>query len=254
MPSLRKERLDVWLVEKGLVPSRDAARRLVLAGKARVNDQPATKPGQRYPEGAKFAVIDPPEPYVGRGGRKLRKALDHFGIAVTGAVALDVGASTGGFTDCLLQAGAARVYAIDVGHNQLDWRLRSDPRVICHEKVNARYLTEEHVPEMVDIVVMDVSFISASKVLPAALARLKTGGRAVVLVKPQFEVGAGEVGKGGIVRDKGLHERVVAEVSLAAEEMGLRVDGVTDSPVLGADGNREFLLAATKENKVAQGT
>lgn len=240
-----KRRLDEWLVERGLTATTDAAQRLILAGKVRVNDQPADKAGERFPASARIETLDPSGPYVGRGGRKLRKALDEYAIDPTGMVGLDIGASTGGFTDCLLQGGAARVYAVDAGRNQLAWKLRSDSRVVTLEKVNARYLTDEHVPEPVDIVVIDVSFISATKVFAPAVARLKAGGRLIVLAKPQFEVAPGEVGEGGIVRDHSLYPRVIEELSQALGDLGLTVDGVIESPIRGADGNIEFLLVAT---------
>jgi len=247
MAGTEKKRLDVWLVERGLAGSREAARRLVMAGQVRVNDQPAVKPGASIPADARIETLGTAEPYVSRGGRKLRAALDHFQIDPTGAVALDIGASTGGFTDCLLQAGAARVYAIDVGHNQLHWKIRSDPRVIVREKVNARALDESQAPELVDGVVIDVSFISVAKILDPVVARMKPGAWLIVLAKPQFEVGPSEVGKGGIVRDPELHRRVVDDVSRALAERGLAVRGIIQSPILGADGNKEFLIAATRQ-------
>jgi 23S rRNA (cytidine1920-2'-O)/16S rRNA (cytidine1409-2'-O)-methyltransferase len=211
----------------------------VLAGERRVE-----KPSETFPPDAPLRVRggdDPAARYVGRGGLKLEKALTEFGIDPTGLNCLDVGASTGGFTDCLLQHGARRVSAVDVGHNQIDWRLRTDPRVEVHEGVNARHLKPEDFAERFDLAVMDVSFISATKVLPAVVPLLKAGGRVVVLVKPQFEVGKGEVGKGGIVRDPAQHARVVEEVNASARALGLSVLGVTDSPITGADGNKEFL-------------
>ncbi len=246
MGSERKERLDVWLVERGLAPSRDAARRLILAGKARVDDAPASKPGHRFPESARIETLEVSEPFVGRGGRKLQKALEAFDINPTGWTALDIGASTGGFTDCLLQGGAAKVYAVDVGHNQLRWELRNDPRVVCLEKTNARYLDASHVPEAVDLVVMDVSFISVSKLIEPVTARLKPGGRIVLLAKPQFEVGPDEVGKGGVVKDPVLHQRVVDDMKAMLEGLHFEVLGAIDSPITGADGNREFLVAGRK--------
>src|ERR687893_360639 len=212
----------------------------VLAGERRVE-----KPSETFPPDAPLRVRggdDPAARYVGRGGLKLEKALAEFQINPSGRTCLDVGASTGGFTDCLLQRGARRVVAVDVGHNQLDWRLRTDARVEVREGVNARHLSPaDFGDERFDLAVMDVSFISAAKVLPAVVPLLETGGRVVVLVKPQFEVGRGEVGKGGVVRDPAQHARVVEEVNAAARALGLSVRGVTDSPITGADGNREFL-------------
>ena len=246
MGGIRKERLDVWLVERGLATSRDAARRIILAGKVRVNDQPASKPGKVFDETVRIQSLEAAEPYVGRGGRKLEAALSIFAINPAGKVALDVGASTGGFTDCLLQKGAERVYAVDVGRNQLHWKLRQDRRVVVLERVNARYLDASVVPEPVDLVVMDVSFISATKLIRPAAGRLRSGGEMVILVKPQFEVGPGEVGKGGIVRDPALHDQAIALVARAMEGAGTRVLGVIASPIEGADGNREFLMAGVR--------
>lgn len=215
-----------------------------MAGRVIAGERRVEKPSETLPPDAPLRVRggdDPAARYVGRGGLKLEKALAEFRIDPSGFVCLDVGASTGGFTDCLLQQGARRVVAIDVGHNQLDWRLRADSRVEVREGVNARHLTAEEFAERFDLATMDVSFISATKVLPAVVPLLKEGGRVVVLVKPQFEVGKGEVGKGGIVRDPAQHARVVEEVNAAARALGLNVLGVTDSPITGADGNREFL-------------
>jgi len=211
----------------------------VLAGERRVE-----KPSETFPPDAPLRVRggeDPAARYVGRGGLKLEKALAEFRVDPSGLDCVDVGASTGGFTDCLLQHGARRVVAVDVGHNQIDWRLRTDPRVEVREGVNARHLAPQDFAGRFDLAVMDVSFISATKVLPAVVPLLKDGGRVVVLVKPQFEVGKGEVGKGGIVRDSAQHARVVEEVNSAARALGLKVLGVTDSPITGADGNKEFL-------------
>jgi len=240
----KRERIDKLLVERGLAQSRARAQALVMAGAVLVSEQRVEKPSESFPPDAEIRVRgadDPAARYVGRGGLKLEAALSAFALDVTGRVCLDVGASTGGFTDCLLQHGARRVVAVDVGHNQLDYRLRTDPRVESREGVNARNLRSEDFDERFDLAVMDVSFISATKVLPAVAQLLKAGGRAVVLVKPQFEVGRGEVGKGGIVKDPAQHARVVEEVNAAARELGFVVRGVIESPVLGAEGNREFL-------------
>jgi len=241
---MRRERVDKLLVERGLAPSRTRAQALVMAGAVLVGEQRVEKPSETYPEDAPLRVRgaeDPAARYVGRGGLKMERALSEFGLDVAGLVCLDVGASTGGFTDCLLQHGARRVVALDVGHNQIDWRLRTDARVEVREGVNARHLSPSDFAESFDLVVMDVSFISATKVLPALVPLLKDEGRAVVLVKPQFEVGKGEVGKGGIVSDPAQHARVVEEVNASARALGLRVRGVVESPIKGADGNREFL-------------
>jgi 23S rRNA (cytidine1920-2'-O)/16S rRNA (cytidine1409-2'-O)-methyltransferase len=246
---MRRERVDRLLVERGLAPSRTRAQALVMAGLVLVGEQRVEKPSETYPPDAPLRVRgseDPASRYVGRGGLKLEKALAEFGVDVTGLACLDVGASTGGFTDCLLQHGARRVVALDVGHNQLAWRLRTDPRVEVREGANARHLRAEDFKELFDLITMDVSFISATKILPALVPLLKEGGRLVVLVKPQFEVGKGEVGKGGVVRDPLQHARVVEEVSACARALGLRVRGVTESPVTGADGNREFLALYEK--------
>lgn len=241
---MKRERIDKLLVERGLAPSRTRAQALVMAGVVLVNEQRVEKASETFAPEAQIRVRgadDPASRYVGRGGLKLEAALDAFGVDVRDFVCLDVGASTGGFTDCLLQRGARRVIALDVGHNQLDWRLRQDARVEVREGVNARYLRREDFSTQFDLVVMDVSFISATKVLPALVPLLARDGRLVLLIKPQFEVGRGEVGKGGIVTDAAQHARVVEEVNRAALDLGLTVRGVIDSPIQGADGNREFL-------------
>jgi 23S rRNA (cytidine1920-2'-O)/16S rRNA (cytidine1409-2'-O)-methyltransferase len=241
---MKRERIDKLLVERGLAASRTKAQALVMAGVVLVGEQRVEKPSEMVSVDATIRVKgtnDPSARYVGRGGLKLEAALEGFKLDVAGLVCLDVGASTGGFTDCLLQHGAWRVVAIDVGHNQIDWRLRNDPRVEVREGVNARYLKPEDFAQEFDVVVMDVSFISATKVMPAIIPLLKTNGRLVVLIKPQFEVGRGEVGKGGIVSDPIKHSRVIEEVNRAAEALGLNVRGVIGSPIRGADGNVEFL-------------
>ncbi|HEV2763488.1 MAG TPA: TlyA family RNA methyltransferase [Pyrinomonadaceae bacterium] len=240
----KRERIDKLLVERGLAQSRARAQALVMAGAVLVSEQRVEKPSETFPPDAPLRVRggdDPAARYVGRGGLKLEKAIGEFKLDVSGFVCLDVGASTGGFTDCLLQHGARRVVALDVGHNQLDYRLRTDPRVESREGVNARYLEPGNFDEPFDLITMDVSFISATKILPALAPLLKKGGRAVVLVKPQFEVGRAEVGKGGVVREPEKQARAVEEVNAAARECGFEVVGVTESPVTGADGNREFL-------------
>jgi 23S rRNA (cytidine1920-2'-O)/16S rRNA (cytidine1409-2'-O)-methyltransferase len=246
---MRRERVDKLLVERGLAPSRTRAQALVMAGAVLVGEQRVEKPSETFPPDAPLRVRgaeDPAARYVGRGALKLEKALGAFGLDPAGLVCLDVGASTGGFTDCLLQHGARRVVALDVGRNQLDYRLRTDARVEVREGVNARHLAPADFGERFDLAVMDVSFISATKILPALVPLLKDGGRLVVLIKPQFEVGKGEVGKGGIVSDPRQHARVVEEVNAAARALGLEVRGVTESPITGADGNREFLALYEK--------
>lgn len=237
-----RSRLDVALVARGLAPTREKAQALILAGRVAVDGKPATKAGQPVSDEAALAVAGPPHPYVSRGGVKLAAALDHFGIDPSGKTCLDVGASTGGFTDCLLQRGAARVYAVDVGHGQLDARLRADPRVVVREKVNARSLTETDVPGPVDLAVVDVSFISLRLVLPPVAARVRPGGAVIALVKPQFEAGRGEVPRGGVVRSETTRRRVVGEIEASGRSLGLDVLGVVPSPIAGARGNAEFLL------------
>jgi len=241
---MAKSRLDQALVERGLVASREKAQALILAGEVFVNGQKAAKASDAVTAEARIEIAAK-IPYVSRGGIKLAHALDRFNIDVTGRVCLDVGASTGGFTDCLLQRGAVRVHALDVGHGQLDWKLRNDARVKVYEGVNARAMTPELTGEVAEFSSMDVSFISATMILPALPAMLTAAGEAVVLVKPQFEVGRGQVGKGGIVRDSALHEQACAKVRACAESLGFRTD-LTESPILGAEGNHEFLLHARR--------
>jgi len=240
-----KSRLDLVLVERGLSASRERARAMILAGQVRVNGEVVSKAGHPVTPDAEIALIEPDHPYVGRGGVKLAHALDAFGIDPLGRVALDVGASTGGFTDVLLRRGAARVVALDVGHGQLDWTLRNDPRVFVIERVNARTLTADQLPpdaRAFGIITIDVSFIGVRHVLPAVAPLLRPDGDAVVLVKPQFEAGRGEVGKGGLVHDEAVHARVIDEVTAAADALGLTRTAVTESPITGTEGNREFFL------------
>ena len=237
-----KLRLDLLLVDRGLAPSRERARALILAGQVRVNGAPAAKAGTMVAEDAGVELIKPDHPYVGRGGLKLAHALDTFGIVVEGREALDIGASTGGFTDVLLRRGARRVVALDVGHGQLDWGLRNDPRVVVLEGLNARYLEASSLPGPVDLAVIDVSFISLAQILPRVPPVLAGGADVVALVKPQFEAGREEVGRKGIVRDPGVHERVIEKVTWAAAAAGLARAGLTPSPITGSEGNREFLL------------
>lgn len=241
---MKRERIDKLLVERGLAESRTKAQALVMAGVVLVGEQRVSKPSDQFPIDALVRVKyadDPASRYVGRGALKLAAALREFQLNVHEAVCLDVGASTGGFTDCLLQNGAAKVFAVDVGHNQIDWRLRNDPRVEVREGVNARYLQPEDFPAKFDLVVIDVSFISATKVLPAIVPLIRAGGSIVTLIKPQFEVGRGEVGGGGIVRDPEKRAQTVETVNNAAAELGLHVAGVIASPIQGAEGNVEFL-------------
>src|SRR5689334_19426140 len=242
---MARTRLDVALVERGLAETRAAAQRLVMAGLVFSNDRRLDKAGQGVAADTPLEVRGQPHPYVSRGGLKLEKALDHFAIPVQGRIALDVGASTGGFTDCLLQRGAAKIYAIDVGTNQLAWKLRSDPRVVSMEKTNIRNLTREALPGPIGLIVCDVSFIGLRTALPAVLPFAAPGAQLVAPIKPQFEVGKGRVGKGGIVREPALHQEVVDTISSwLADQPGWQVLGVIDSPITGADGNREFLIAA----------
>ncbi len=241
-----KVRIDQLLVERGLAESRTRAQALVMAGHVMLGDKKADKPGLQVAEDAEISVKGQDHPWVSRGGIKLAHALEHFGIDVTGSVAIDVGSSTGGFTDVLLNKGAAKVHAVDSGTNQLAWKLRQDPRVIVHEQTSARILTAEHVPEQVDIIVCDASFISLSKVLERPMTFAKPEAQLVALIKPQFEAGRGEVGKGGVVRDSAVHQRVCAEVSAWLESVGWRVAGLTESPITGPKGNVEFLVWAVK--------
>jgi 23S rRNA (cytidine1920-2'-O)/16S rRNA (cytidine1409-2'-O)-methyltransferase len=240
-----KVRLDVLLVDRGLAASRERARALILAGQVRVGGQVASKAGQPVASDTDVTVAVADHPYVGRGGLKLAHALDAFAVDCTGRTALDIGASTGGFTDVLLRRGARLVVALDVGHNQLDYRLRTDPRVRVVEGVNARHLHDEHLPpdaRVFDLVTIDVAFISLRHVLPSVPPRLASAAEVITLVKPQFEAGRDEVGKGGIVTDETVHQRVIRDIIAVAEALGFEARGVVDSPVRGAEGNREFLL------------
>ena len=241
---MKRERIDKLLVERGLAETRTKAQAMVMAGVVLVDEQRVEKPSQQIDPNSTIRIKggdDPTSRYVGRGGLKLEAALREFQIDVAGLTCLDVGASTGGFTDCLLQHGAVKVMAIDVGHNQIDWRLRNDPRVEVREGVNARYLKPDDFDDKFDLAVMDVSFISATKVLPAIVPLLREDGAVVTLIKPQFEVGRGEVGGGGVVRDAAKRARVVEEVNDAARALGLGVVNVIQSPIAGAEGNIEFL-------------
>ncbi len=237
-----KLRLDRLLVDRGLAESREKAQALIMAGEVLLNGQKAAKPGQAVADDAVVEVLARP-PFVSRGGLKIATALREFSIDVVGLVCIDIGSSTGGFTDALLQAGAARVHAVDVGAGQLAWSLRTHPRVVLHEGVNARELTFQEIGERVDLITCDVSFISVTLILPAVVPLLQPSGRMVILIKPQFEVGKGQVGKGGIVREPELHQAACDRVTRAVREFGFETS-IMESPILGAEGNKEFLLYA----------
>lgn len=244
-----KERLDILLVKKGLSPSREKAKATIMAGMVFSNGQRLDKPGLELPENIVLEIKGDILPYVSRGGLKLEKALKVFPITLEGAVVADIGASTGGFTDCALQNGAQRVYAIDVGYGQLDWKLRTDSRVVCMERVNARYLTHESLPEQVDFVVSDVAFISVTKIFPAMLEILKENGQVITLIKPQFEAGREHIGKKGVVKDPQIHLGVLEYVLQEAEKYGFVVKGVEFSPIRGPEGNIEYLAWLTREDE-----
>ena len=235
-------RIDQLLVDRELAESRAKAQALVLAGQVLADEQKVDKPGRRVPQACAIRLLGQPAKFVSRAGFKLEAALNRFGADVTGKTCLDVGASTGGFTDCLLQRGAAKVYAVDVGTNQLHWKIRQDPRVEVREKVNARYLSKEEVPELCGFACMDVSFISAALILPAVVALLEPRAEMIVLAKPQFEVGKGEVGKGGIVRDPALRLAAARKVAEALSSTGFQTIETMESPVPGAEGNIEYLI------------
>jgi 23S rRNA (cytidine1920-2'-O)/16S rRNA (cytidine1409-2'-O)-methyltransferase len=239
-----KQRLDVAMVSRQLVDSREKAQALILSGKVMVDGQKAEKPGHSVAGTVRIEVTEPLK-YVSRGGLKLEAALAHFAVDPSGKVCMDVGTSTGGFTDCLLQHGAARVHAVDTGAGQIDWKLRTDPRVVLHEKVNARYLTAAEIGEPVELICCDVSFISVTLLIPSLAPLLEANGDWIILVKPQFEVGRELVGKGGIVRDPAAQQAACEKVSKAVSAAGFK-SALTDSPILGAEGNREFLLHATQ--------
>jgi 23S rRNA (cytidine1920-2'-O)/16S rRNA (cytidine1409-2'-O)-methyltransferase len=243
----KKLRLDQLLVGRGVFPSREQARRAILAGDIRIGTRTAAKPSELLDEGTAITV-KPARQYVGRGALKLEPTLEHFHIDVQGKTALDIGASTGGFSDCLLQRGAQKVYAVDVGYGQLDWKLRTNRRVIVLEKVNARSLTGEHVPELADICVIDVSFISLTLILPNAFALLKADGVILALIKPQFELQRSEVGKGGIVRDPGLHQKAQDKIVAFVNNLGHVVAGIAPAAIKGADGNQEFFACIRKRS------
>ncbi len=242
----RRERLDRLLVDRGLVQSRERAQTIILAGMVMVGDRVVVKAGSLVNPDSHIRVRGIPHPYVSRGGVKLEEALRGFGVDPQGKLAMDVGASTGGFTDCLLQKGAKRVYAVDVGYGQLAWKLRNDPRVVNLERKNIRYLKPHELGEKVDLVVIDTSFISVVKFLGNVLPMMKDGGEIVALLKPQFEVGRGEVGKGGVVRERSKHHQVLDRISRFSESIGLKVRGTMESPLLGPKGNREFFIYLEK--------
>ena len=250
---MKKVRADQLLVTRGLVESRTRAQALIMAGSVFSGEKKLSKAGDMLAEDAPLEVRGKDHPWVSRGGIKLDQGLTHFGFDVADAVALDVGSSTGGFTDVLLSRGAAKVYAVDVGTNQLAWKLRQDPRVIVHEQTNARNLDATIIPEPVDIVVCDASFIGLSKVLEAPLKLAKRGAKLVALIKPQFEAGREEVGKGGVVRDPAVHEKVCAEVKAWVESQGWTVLGIVPSPITGPEGNIEFLLGAQRTQSQKSG-
>ncbi len=244
-----KERIDKLMVQRQLAGSRERARALILAGKVVVDDQTIDKVGTQVDAGAEIRLRGEDIPYVSRGGLKLAGALDRFAIEVSGRIAIDVGASTGGFTDCLLQRGAARVFAVDVGYGQLAWALRDDSRVVNLERTNIRYLTADQLDGQPDLAVIDASFISLEKVMPATLALLRPGSDIVALIKPQFEVGKGEVGKGGVVRDPLQHVQVVEKIRQLANRLGCKVVDLCESSILGPKGNKEFLIHLRKESQ-----
>ncbi len=241
-----KERLDKLLVERGLVSSRERARALILAGKVVVDDHRIDKAGIKVDVEAQLRIKGEELPFVSRGGLKLAKALQQFPVSVAGCIAIDVGASTGGFTDCLLQHGAAKIYAVDVGYGQLAWKLREDSRVVNMERCNIRSLSPEQLPQMPSLAVIDASFISLAKVLPSTLPLLSADAEIIALIKPQFEVGRGQVGKGGVVKDPQMHQKVIEDIKELAEQLDCAVLGVEESPILGPKGNREFLIYLRK--------
>jgi len=246
---VRKDRVDKLLVERGMVASRERARALIMAGKVIAEGKRVDKPGVQIKSDAPLQLQQGDSSYVSRGGEKIEGALRTFAIDPKGMIVMDVGASTGGFTDCILQKGAKKVYAVDVGYGQLAWKLQKDPRVVNLERKNIRYLERGEVEDETDLILIDTSFISVEKFLPHLLGFLKKGGAILSLIKPQFEVGRREVGKGGVVRDKALHEKVIDRISNFSRGLGLTVLGVTESPLLGPKGNREFFNYLKKENE-----
>ena len=247
-----KKRLDIIITERGLMPSREKARAAIMAGTVYVNGEKEDKPGSMFQEEAEVEVRGNAIPYVSRGGLKLEKAMNVFGLSLDNKICMDIGASTGGFTDCMLKCGAAKVYAVDVGYGQLAWSLRTDPRVVCMERTNIRYVKPEDIGEMLDFASVDVSFISLTKVLPAAIALLKDGAEMACLIKPQFEAGREKVGKKGVVRDPAVHEEVIARITGFASSNGFTVLGLTWSPVKGPEGNIEYLVHLRKNAALSE--
>jgi 23S rRNA (cytidine1920-2'-O)/16S rRNA (cytidine1409-2'-O)-methyltransferase len=243
----KSARLEIALVERGLFASREQAQRAIMAGEIRVGDRVADKSSLKVQAGAEL-FVQPQAPFVGRGGSKLEGALQHFGLPVSGLTALDIGASTGGFTDCLLQNGAKKVYAIDVGHGQLAWKIRTDPRVVVREKLNARFLARADVPDQIDLCVIDVSFISLTLILPNVFELLTPNGVILALIKPQFELQASEVGKGGIVREPALHDKAQEKIRDFVRAAGHEVAGMVPSVLTGTDGNQEFFICVRKQS------
>ena len=244
-----KIRLDQYLVQHGLIQSRERAKAMIMSGVVFVNEQKVDKAGEMIKEDAKVEVRGHDIGYVSRGGLKLEKAMTHFSISLDGMVCMDIGASTGGFTDCMLQNGAKKVYSVDVGYGQFAWKLRQDPRVVCMEKTDIRYVTPEDIDDVLDFASVDVSFISLTKVLPAAYALLKDGGQMVCLIKPQFEAGREKVGKKGVVRDKAVHEEVIERIITFALENGFSVHHLEYSPIKGPEGNIEYLVHIEKSDE-----
>lgn len=247
-----KERLDVLLVSRGLAPSREKAKTMIMEGNVFVNNNREDKAGSTFADDCKIEIHGNTLKYVSRGGLKLEKAMTHFGITLDGKVCMDIGASTGGFTDCMLQNGASKVYSVDVGYGQFAWKLRQDPRVVCMEKTNIRYVTPEDIDDALDFASVDVSFISLTKVLGPARALLKDNGQMVCLIKPQFEAGREKVGKKGVVRDKAVHEEVINKVIDFALEIGFSIHNLEYSPIKGPEGNIEYLVYIEKTNEAVK--
>lgn len=244
-----KERLDVLLVNRGLAPSREKAKTMIMAGNVFVNNNREDKAGSTFPDDCQIEIHGKTLQYVSRGGLKLEKAMTHFGITLEGKICMDIGASTGGFTDCMLQNGASKVYAVDVGYGQFAWKLRQDERVVCMEKTNIRYVTPEQIGDALDFASVDVSFISLTKVLEPARALLREHGQMVCLIKPQFEAGREKVGKKGVVRDKNVHEEVIEKVISYAMEIGFSIHNLEYSPIKGPEGNIEYLVYIEKSDE-----
>ncbi|WP_422486726.1 TlyA family RNA methyltransferase [Gudongella sp. DL1XJH-153] len=244
---MEKKRADVILFEKGLVESREKGKRIIMEGSVYIGETRVDKPGEKYSDDVEIKIRSNPLKYVSRGGLKLEKAMDEFGLQLRDFVCMDMGSSTGGFTDCMLKSGASKVYAVDVGYGQLDWKLRSDERVVVHERTNIRHMDTESIPDKIDFISIDVSFISLKLILPVAHKLLKDGGSVVALVKPQFEAGRDKVGKKGIVREKSTHKEVIENVLDFSGKIGFYPHGLTFSPITGTTGNIEFLLLLKKE-------